>query len=183
MVIRRVCAVAICALWLMIGGSAAARGYDQPASMYDDSLNSAFSETVAHAGMATWSDLGLAAHPLAVDNPEGCSYATNTLDEFWSVSNVGPNRAGTLVPESFDIAVAGEKFTVVPNATKHMAEYASSHASTLTEANVPMSSFAGSLETAVSQGLSPGRNFIQIGPWELGIDTNANVIYHAVYRP
>jgi hypothetical protein len=43
--------------------------------------------------------------------------------------------------------------------------------------------FAGAVETAVEQGLAPGRNFIQIGPWELGIDTTDNVIYHAVYRP
>ena len=46
-----------------------------------------------------------------------------------------------------------------------------------------MSSFAGSVETAVAQGLKPGRNFVQVGSWELGIDTNGNVIYHAVYKP
>lgn len=46
-----------------------------------------------------------------------------------------------------------------------------------------MSSFAGAVESAVTQGLAPGRNFRQIGPWELGIDISDNVIYHAVYRP
>lgn len=35
----------------------------------------------------------------------------------------------------------------------------------------------------MKQGLAPGENFLQISPWELGIDTTDNVIYHAVYRP
>ena len=47
----------------------------------------------------------------------------------------------------------------------------------------PVSSLAASVESAVQGGLSPGRNFLQVGPWELGIDTMGNVIYHAVYRP
>lgn len=92
-------------------------------------------------------------------------------DDFWRATNVGPNRAGTLVPESFDLAVGGQKFYVHPNATKHMAEYATSHQLS----NVPISSFAGSVESALAQGLRPGRNFLRVGPWELGIDTNSNV--------
>lgn len=60
-----------------------------------------------------------------------------------------------------------------------MAEYATSRQA----ATVPISSLAGSVESALAQGLKPGRNFVQVGPWELGIDTNSNVIYHAVYRP
>jgi len=102
----------------------------------------------------------------------------SSLDEFWKLSNVGKSRAGTTVPESFDIATAGQKFSVHPNATKHMAEYARS-----TGAAPPVSSLAGSIETAVSRGLTRGRNFVQVGPWELGIDTRGNVIYHALYRP
>ncbi|MEX2555048.1 MAG: RHS repeat-associated core domain-containing protein [Actinomycetota bacterium] len=104
----------------------------------------------------------------------------NTADDWWGVSNVGRNRAGTLVPESFDLSVAGQKFTVHPNATKHMAEYATSHGG---GGSVPISSLAGSVESAVRGGLQSGRNFIRVGPWEVGIDTRANVIYHAVYMP
>ena len=48
------------------------------------------------------------------------------LDDFFDVTTTGGNRAGTLVPESFDIAVSGQRFSVHPNATKHMAEYATS---------------------------------------------------------
>ena len=72
------------------------------------------------------------------------------------------------------------EFSVVPNATKHMAEYATSAGA----GSMPVSSFAGSVETAVDQGLlGPGRNFLTVGSWELGIDTTSNVIYHAVYSP
>ena len=98
---------------------------------------------------------------------------------WFQVTKAGANRAGTFVPESFDLSVAGEDFSVVPNATKHMAEYATSTGA----GRMPISSFAGAVETAVKQGLAPGRNFLRIGHWELGIDTTDNVIYHAVYRP
>lgn len=98
---------------------------------------------------------------------------------WFEVSNVGPNRPGTFVPESFDLSVAGETYSVVPNATKHMAEYATSTGAGW----MPTSPFAGAVETAVERGLASGRNFLQVGNWELGIDTTDNVIYHAVYRP
>lgn len=107
-----------------------------------------------------------------------CTVA-GTEGAWFEVSNVGTNRAGTLVPESFDLSVAGKTYSVVPNATKHMAEYATSTGA----GSMPMSTFAGAVETAVKQGLAPGRNFLQVGSWELGIDTTDNVIYHAVYRP
>ncbi len=80
---------------------------------------------------------------------------------------------------SFDLDVAGQKFTVHPNATKHMAEYAISQGG----GSVPMSLLAGAVEKAVQDGLQPGRNFVRVGPWELGIDMSGNVIYHGVYRP
>ena len=60
-----------------------------------------------------------------------------------------------------------------------MAEYEMS-----TGGSVPISSLAGAVETAVKQGLlGPGRNFVTVGNWELGIDRATNVIYHALYRP
>lgn len=117
-------------------------------------------------GVGTWIDDGL----IGTVKAEGA---------WFEVSNIGPNRAGTLVPESFDLSVAGETCSVVPNATKHMAEYATSTGAGW----MPTSPFAGAVETAVQQGLAPGRNFLQVGDWELGIDTTDNVIYHAVYRP
>lgn len=105
--------------------------------------------------------------------------ATRTADEFFEVTATGANRAGTFIPESFNLTVADHTFFVNANATKHMAEYATSTGAS----SIPTSSLAGSVETAVQRGLLPGRNFIQVGPWELGIDMNDHVIYHAVYRP
>jgi RHS repeat-associated protein len=99
---------------------------------------------------------------------------------WFGVTNATANRAGTLVPRSFDLSVAGQDFAVLPNATKHIAEYATSTGA----GSMPFSSLAGALETAVDRGmLGAGRNFLTIGNWELGIDMTKNVIYHAVYRP
>lgn len=100
-------------------------------------------------------------------------------DFFWKAYNFGPNRAGTLIPESFTLEVGGTAWRVVPNATKHMAEYARSTGSSW----FPISPFAGAVESASARGLVAGRNFLTIGEWELGIDSTAKVIYHALYRP
>jgi hypothetical protein len=78
------------------------------------------------------------------------------------------------------LSVAGENFSVVPNATKHLDEYAASTGA----GSVPITPMAGAVETAVQQGLfGPGRNLITVGDWELGIDMANNVIYHAIYKP
>jgi hypothetical protein len=99
---------------------------------------------------------------------------------WFEVTNATANRAGSLVPTSFNLSVAGEDFSVVANATKHMAEYATSTGA----GNMPFSSFAGAVESAVESGvLGSGRNLLTIGSWELGIDMSNNVIFHAVYRP
>ncbi len=116
--------------------------------------------------------------PAAIEQTAAVTATRAATRAAWRLSNVGKNRQDTLVPESFDIFTAGEKFSVHPNATKHMAEYARS-----TGTAPPISSFAGSIETAVQRGLGPGRNFIAVGSWELGIDTGGNVVYHALYRP
>lgn len=80
---------------------------------------------------------------------ERCCYTprgAGAADDWCRASNMGPNRPGTLVPESFDLSVAGQKFSVHPNATKHMAEYATSTGG----GSVPISSLAGSVEQAVA---------------------------------
>lgn len=118
---------------------------------------------------------------------------------WWEVSNEGPNRQGSRVPESFDLRVNETNYYVHPNATKHMEEYArwsrqetgiadnvqnrTQRHGTGGNGEVPISTLAGAVEQAQVQGLNPGRNFTRIGDWELGIDTNDNVIFHAVYRP
>ena len=104
---------------------------------------------------------------------------------WWKASNFGENWPGTNVPRGFDLEVGGQKYFVHPNATKHMAEYALGAAGKGVSASgeFPISPLAGAVEKAQAAGLQAGRNFITVGNWELGIDTNGNVIYHAVYRP
>jgi RHS repeat-associated protein len=97
----------------------------------------------------------------------------------FEVSKEAAPWPGTSVPQSFDLSVGGETYTVVPNATEHMAEYATSTGS----GTFPISSLASAVEEAQGIGLHFGRNFLTVGNWELGIDTSDNVIYHALYGP
>jgi hypothetical protein len=109
----------------------------------------------------------------------GSSVAAEGGSPWFEVTNATANRAGTFVPTTFDLSVGGEDFSVVANATKHIAEYATSTGA----GSMPLSSLAGAVETAVDNGLlGPGRNFITVDNWELGIDTTDHVIYHAIYR-
>ena len=39
------------------------------------------------------------------------------------------------------------------------------------------------LQQAQKQGLNPGRSFIRLDNWEIGIDTLDNHIYHWLYKP
>jgi len=116
----------------------------------------------------------------------------------FSVSNEGRFRPYTRVPVSFDMNVGGQIYHVNPNATKHLAEYAQSeNAGTLGAPGVasergwprsstrdfPMSPIAASIDKAQREGLKPGRNFGWYGPFQLGIDTADNTIFHIVYNP
>ena len=68
---------------------------------------------------------------------------------WFAVTNAAADRPGTFVPTSFDLSVAGEDFSVVPNATKHLAEYATSTGA----GRFPISPLAAAVETAVNEGL------------------------------
>lgn len=73
-------------------------------------------------------------------------------------------------------------FWVHGNATKHMGEYVKSTKGAIIVENELMMSF----QEAVSQILSevqPGRNFFDnINGWEIGINGDTGVIYHALYK-
>ena len=67
------------------------------------------------------------------------------------------------------------------NATKHMGEYVNSANGSLLVENELMISF----QDAVSQILpkvQSGRNFFYINGWEIGINGDTGVIYHALYK-
>jgi hypothetical protein len=106
----------------------------------------------------------------------------------FEVTNAAAPRAGTLIPESFDLQVGSSDYFVHPNATKHMAEYVMNRMALGRTANpdFPITSLAGALDSAQTSGaLSLGRNFLTVGRWELGVAINPtrNVLYHALYRP
>jgi hypothetical protein len=76
--------------------------------------------------------------------------------------------------------VNGKEVWVHGNATKHMGEYVNSaHGSILVE-NELMLSFQNSVSKILTK-VQPGRNFFNINGWEIGIDGNSSVIYHALY--
>jgi hypothetical protein len=104
----------------------------------------------------------------------------------WEVWHLGPNQPGTTVPRNFIMRAGDRTYYVNANATKHLAEYALSAGKKTGNFGFPMSAIATVLEKAQADGLlkpGTGKQFFRIGSWELGIDTNENVIYHMVYRP
>jgi RHS repeat-associated protein len=116
--------------------------------------------------------------PAIANNADKLSAAAEGSEPWFEVLNEEGTRVQG-IPRSFDLKLAGETFHVHPNATKHLAEYVYSHGSV----QMPFSSFAGAVDDAVTRGLVPfSRNFGLFDGWELGIDTNDNVVYHAVYR-
>lgn len=104
----------------------------------------------------------------------------------WEVWHLGPNQPGTTVPRNFIIRVGETTYYVNANATKHLAEYALSAGKKTGNFGFPMSAIATVIEKAQEEGLlkaGTGKQFLRIGAWEIGIDTNEHVIYHLVYRP
>ncbi len=105
----------------------------------------------------------------------------------WEIWHQGSNIPGTTVPKNFIMRVGETTYYVNANATKHLGEYAISAAKRgLSNPGIPMSAIAEVIAKAQEEGLlkaGTGKQFIRIGAWELGIDTNEHVIYHIVYRP
>ena len=74
------------------------------------------------------------------------------------------------------------------NTTKHMGEYISRFggetASTGVRSQVMLDSYQASINHAMRElaSLPPGRHFGVFGNWELGINTETGVIYHALMQ-
>ena len=91
---------------------------------------------------------------------------------------------GTNIPKSFTIKgmkVNGNEVWVHGNATKHMGEFVKSAKSSIMVENELLLSFQDSL-TKVLPKVQLGRNFFNIGGWEIGINGDTGVIYHALYK-
>lgn len=102
--------------------------------------------------------------------------------------------AGTNIPKSFvlnGLKAGGHELWVHPNATKHMVDYMLKNPEVI---NLSMKSkqmieqaMLTSFRTAVEKtipNLKSGRNFMNIGQWEIGINVTEKeaVIYHALFK-
>ena len=91
---------------------------------------------------------------------------------------------GTNIPKSFtikDAYVNGKEVWVHGNATKHMGEYINSANGSVIVENELMISFQDSV-SQILPNVQPGRNFFHINGWEIGINGDTGVIYHALYK-
>lgn len=91
---------------------------------------------------------------------------------------------GTNIPKSFtvkDTVVNGKEVWVHGNATKHMGEFVKSAKGSIIVENELLLSFQDSL-TQILPKVQPGRNFFTINGWEIGINGNIGVIYHALHK-
>lgn len=68
------------------------------------------------------------------------------------------------------------------NATKHMGEYVNAANGSIMIENELMMSFRDSVEQILSE-IQPGKNFFpNVNGWEIGINGDTGVIYHALYK-
>ncbi|QOR35930.1 RHS repeat-associated core domain-containing protein [Clostridium sp. 'deep sea'] len=95
---------------------------------------------------------------------------------------------GTNVPRSFvikDLMVNGKEVWVGGNATKHMGEFinsANKAGGGLLSENQIMESFMNAAKLASEQMLKHGDNRLFVGGWEIGINGETGVIYHALMK-
>ena len=91
---------------------------------------------------------------------------------------------GTNIPKSFVIKgmkVNGNAVWVHGNATKHMGEFVNSANGLILVENELMISFQEAVNNILPY-VKPGRNFFFENGWEIGINGDTGVIYHALYR-
>ena len=128
-------------------------------------------------------------------NPEGAGGLTGTIwDNIISTAADIPN---TKIPTTFQIKLIKSIEYVNPetgmnmlwtntNATKHMGEYIARFggetASTSVRSQLMLESYSESLNKAMKSLVkkSPGTYFGVYGNWELGINTETGVVYHAL---
>ena len=91
---------------------------------------------------------------------------------------------GTNIPKSFTIKglnINGKEVWVHGNATKHMGEFVNSAKGSIIGENELMLSFQETVSQILPK-VKSGRNFFKINGWEIGINGDTGVIYHALYK-
>jgi RHS repeat-associated protein len=125
----------------------------------------------------------------AVARGLGWSAARGSGTVWESITVTQAAKSGTAIPHSFELATAGGKFWVHPNATKHMVEFVTRNGGSQgmqMNSQAMLSSLHASVEQAASQGIRFGQT-MQVGRWEL-IFSQARtadelpVLIHALYR-
>ncbi|WPP42614.1 RHS repeat-associated core domain-containing protein [Paenibacillus hunanensis] len=119
----------------------------------------------------------------------GNSYGKGTGRFNWnSIRGTQPVIEGTNVPKSFVITglkVNGNEVWVGGNATKHIGEFINSAnkkgGGALSE-NEIMKSFMNAANLASKETLQKGDNRLFVGGWEIGINGETGVIYHALMK-
>uniref|UniRef100_A0A4Y8PXR6 Hint domain-containing protein n=1 Tax=Paenibacillus athensensis TaxID=1967502 RepID=A0A4Y8PXR6_9BACL len=113
----------------------------------------------------------------------------NTSCFNWSaIKGTQPVIDGTNIPRSFVInglKVNGKEVWVGGNATKHMGEFVTSANKAgggLLSENEIMESFMNAAKLAAKQELKHGDNRLFVGGWEIGINGETGVIYHALMK-
>jgi len=77
--------------------------------------------------------------------------------------------------------VNGNEVWVHGNATKHMGEFINSAKGSVLVESEMMQSFKSAVDQVLTKPLQPGKNFFDnIGGWEIGINGETGVIYHAL---
>ena len=117
----------------------------------------------------------------------GSSGASPSYSIDWNKS-INPTQdliPGTNIPKSFTIegqTINGNTVWVHGNATKHMGEFVNSANGSIMVENELMNSFQDSVAEILPK-VESGRNFFDnINGWEIGINGDTGVIYHALYK-
>lgn len=101
-----------------------------------------------------------------------------------NIKGTQPIIPGTNVPKSFVIegqVVNGNEVWVHGNATKHMREFIDSAKGSLLVENELMSSFKDTVAEILPE-VQPGRNSFVKNGWDIGINGDTGVIFHAVLK-
>ncbi|BBB89692.1 two-partner secretion domain-containing protein [Methylomusa anaerophila] len=140
------------------------------------------------AGAATAVVAGVTLYYVAGNWYKAAATGTVTGTVWDKITPIASNLPGTAIPATFQLQTAQRVLYVNSNATKHMAENINRFGAESWTAEIRSQAMLSSFNSAVQQGMAnlatsaPGRYFINVGGWELGINTETGVIYHALYK-
>ena len=119
----------------------------------------------------------------------GTAYAGAKTGTVWdNIIPTAENLINTKIPATFQVKLGDKLLWANANATEHMGEYIArfggENFSTGIRSQSMLNSFYSSVGEAMGKwgALPSGRYFGTFGSWELGINTETGVIYHALMK-